>query len=98
MNEDCVERVIDWLIIQDWRLTVRQKLGGPTHRVFLRFHKLTTTADSANDRLTITIFARKNLPAHRHSSIHVHYYITFRSRRLLLDHDEDIISYSPPVN
>jgi len=35
-------------------------IGGPTQRVLLRFHKLTTTADSANDKLTITIFARKN--------------------------------------
>jgi len=45
------------------QLAVWQKLGGPTQRVLLRFHKLTTTADSANDKLTITIFARKNLPA-----------------------------------
>jgi len=44
-------------------LTVRQKLGGPTHRVLLRFHKFRTTTDTTNDKLTITIFAMKNLPA-----------------------------------
>ena len=44
-------------------LTVVHKLGGPTQRVLLRFHKLRTTTDIANDKLTITIFARKNLPA-----------------------------------
>ena len=45
-------------------LTVLQKLGGPTQRVLLRFHKFRTTTDIANDKLTITMFARKNFPAH----------------------------------
>jgi len=46
------------------QLTVRQKLGGPTHRVLLRLHKFRAMTEMTNDRLTITIFARKNLPAY----------------------------------